>query len=91
MPNEKANKEVEKIQYLNRHCNTNENSEKAKKRKYAQADQRATSLASRFYFSKSKSYLDVCLSGGAKRRHLSMTSTRRGAKFYVIILISSAK
>ena len=30
MPNEKANKEVEKIQYLNRHCNTNENSEKAK-------------------------------------------------------------
>ena len=30
MPNEKANTEVEKIQYLNRHCNTNENSEKAK-------------------------------------------------------------
>ena len=23
----------------------------------------------------------VCLSGGAKRRHLSMTSTRRSAKF----------
>ena len=23
---------------------------------------------------------DVCLSGGAKRRHLSMTSTRPGAK-----------
>ena len=30
MPNEKANTEVEKIQYLNRHCNINENSEKAK-------------------------------------------------------------
>ena len=30
MPNEKANKEVEKIQYLNRHCNKNENSEQAK-------------------------------------------------------------
>ena len=30
MPNEKANKEVEKTQYLNRHCNINENSEKAK-------------------------------------------------------------
>ena len=30
MPNEKANTEVEKMQYLNRHCNTNENSEKAK-------------------------------------------------------------
>ena len=30
MPNEKANKEVENIQYLNRHCYTNENSEKAK-------------------------------------------------------------
>ena len=30
MPNEKANTEVEKIQYLNRPCNTNENSEKAK-------------------------------------------------------------
>ena len=26
----KANKEVEKMQYLNRHCNINENSEKAK-------------------------------------------------------------
>ena len=31
-------------------------------------------------FSKSKSCSDVCLSGGAKRRHLSMTSTRHGAK-----------
>ena len=29
------------------------------KRKYAQADQRATSLASRFHFSKSKSFLRV--------------------------------
>ena len=30
MPNEKANKEVEKNTKLYRHCNTNENSEKAK-------------------------------------------------------------
>ena len=55
MPNEKANKEVEKIQYLNRHCNINENSEKAKA-KDCPSGLAATSLASRFHFSKSKKY-----------------------------------
>ena len=44
--------------------------ERALKRKCAQAVQRATPLRSRFPFSL-KFCSGVCLSGGAKRRHLS--------------------
>ena len=79
MPNEKANTEVEKIQYLNRHC-IQMKIARRQKAKVCQADQRATSLASRFHFSKSKSCSGVRLSGGAKRSLSYYTSARLSAK-----------
>ena len=59
MPNEKANKEVEKIQYLNRHCNTNENSEKAKSERLPKRISGQLRLPLAFIFSKLKSFLRV--------------------------------
>ena len=56
-----------------------ENYERAKKRKISQAVQRETPLRSRFQFSLFSLCYGVCLSGGAKRRHLSMTNTRHSA------------
>ena len=79
MPKEKANTEVEKIQYLNRHCYTNENSEKAKSESLHKRISGQLRLPLAFILASQRVFY-VCLFGGAKRRHLSMTSTRHGAK-----------
>ena len=68
-------------QFGTRYAKQRKISERAKSGEMPKAVQRASPLALAFPFATFRIYSGVCLSGGAKRRHLSMPSTRHGANF----------